>query len=305
MPLHIHTPVLQSRPLSLHTGKTVWLKLDALQPVGSFKLRGIGAVCERHAQAGKTRFVSSSGGNAGIAAAYCGRQLNIPVTVVVPETTTALARQLIEQEGAEVIVHGASWMEANALAQSLLDDSTAFIHPFDNAEMWAGHGSLIDEVVSAGVAFDSVIVAVGGGGLLSGVIAGLERNGLGQLPVLAVETQGADSLGQSVAAGQRVELPAITSIATSLGAKAVCENAFAVTQNHDVRCLAVSDQQALQACEDFLRDHRLLVEPACGAALAALYSAEPSVTAEFNAPLVIVCGGATASLAQIRAWRQA
>jgi L-serine/L-threonine ammonia-lyase len=304
MPLHLQTPLLQSRPLSLHTGKTVWLKMEALQPVGSFKIRGIGAVCEAYAAQGKTRFVSSSGGNAGIAAAYAGRQLNIPVTVVVPETTTARAKALIEQEGAEVIVHGASWMEANARAQSLLDDSTAFIHPFDNADMWAGHGSLIDEVVSAGIDFDAVIVAVGGGGLLSGVIAGLDRNGLGQLPVLAVETVGADSLAQSAAAGKRIELPAITSIATSLGAKAVCENAFAVTQTHPIRCATVTDLQALQACEQFLHDHRVLVEPACGAALAALYSAGSELTADFQRPLVVVCGGATATLEQIQQWRK-
>jgi L-serine/L-threonine ammonia-lyase len=302
MPLHIQTPLLQSRPLSLQTGKTVWLKMEALQPVGSFKIRGIGAVCETYAAQGKTRFVSSSGGNAGIAAAYAGRQLNIPVTVVVPETTTARAKALIEQQNAEVIVHGASWMEANALAQSLLDDNTAFIHPFDNAEMWAGHGSLIDEVVSAGIDFDSVIVAVGGGGLLSGVIAGLDRNGLGQLPVLAVETRGADSLAQSVAAGKRIELPAITSIATSLGAKAVCENAFAVTQTHNIRCATVTDLQAVQACEQFLHDHRVVVEPACGAALAALYSADAELTHDFQRPLVIVCGGATATLEQIQQW---
>ncbi len=304
MPLHIHTPLLQSRPLSLLTGKTVWLKLEAMQPVGSFKIRGIGAVCETYAKQGKRRFVSSSGGNAGIAAAYAGRQLNMPVTVVVPETTTARAKALIEQEGAEVIVHGASWMEANTLAQSLLDEHSAFIHPFDNAEMWAGHGSLIDEAVQADVKFDSVIVAVGGGGLLSGVVAGLERNGLGQLPVLAVETRGADSLAQSVAVGKRVELPAISSIATSLGAKQVCENAFAVTRNHDIRCATVTDLQALEACERFLHDHRVLVEPACGAALATLYNEERSAPDEFKRPLVVVCGGATATLEQIHQWRQ-
>jgi L-serine/L-threonine ammonia-lyase len=110
MPLHIETPVLQSRPLSLLSRKSVWLKLEALQPSGSFKLRGIGAVCEQHARQGKERFISSSGGNAGIAVAYAGRQLSIPVTVVVPETTTKVAKRLIEQEGASVIVHGTSWM---------------------------------------------------------------------------------------------------------------------------------------------------------------------------------------------------
>ncbi|MGY4532052.1 L-serine/L-threonine ammonia-lyase [Pseudomonas sp. TE3786] len=304
MALHIPTPLLQSLPLSQHTEKTVWLKMEALQPVGSFKIRGIGAVCETYARQGKTRFVSSSGGNAGIAAAYAGRQLNIPVTVVVPQTTTERAKALIAQQGAEVVVHGASWMEANALAQSLLDDRSAFIHPFDNTQMWAGHGSLIDEVVAADIGFDSVVVAVGGGGLLSGVIAGLQRNGLGRLPVLAVETIGADSLAQSVAAGERIELPAITSIATSLGAKAVCSNAFAVTQSHNVHCATVTDAQALAACEQFLHDHRVLVEPACGAALATLYHKHPALLSEFQRPLVVVCGGATATLEQIQAWRK-
>jgi L-serine/L-threonine ammonia-lyase len=303
MPLHIESPLLQSRPLSILSGKSVWLKFDALQPSGSFKLRGIGAVCEDYARQGKTRFISSSGGNAGIAVAYAGRQLSIPVTVVVPETTTLRAKALIEQEGASVIVHGASWMEANALAQSMLDASSAFVHPFDNPIMWSGHGTMIDEVARANVSFDSVLVSVGGGGLLSGVIEGLRRNGLGHVPVVAIETEGADSLAQSVEAGTQIELEAITSIATSLGAKRVCTNAFEVTRSHDVRCHVVSDLEALEACENFLHDHRVLVEPACGATLAAIYSGSQSIIADFKAPLAIVCGGATATHEQIQEWR--
>lgn len=132
MPLHLETPLLQSRPLSIRSGKNVWLKLDALQPSGSFKLRGVGAACEEYLRRGKKKFLSSSGGNAGLALAYAGRQLAVPVTVVVPETATARAKELIGQEGAEVIVHGASWNEANALAQSLIDADTAFVHPFDD-----------------------------------------------------------------------------------------------------------------------------------------------------------------------------
>jgi L-serine/L-threonine ammonia-lyase len=303
MPLHIESPLLQSRPLSILSGKHVWLKYDALQPSGSFKLRGIGAVCEEYARQGKRRFISSSGGNAGIAVAYAGRQLAIPVTVVVPETTTPRAKALIEQEGASVIVHGASWMEANALAQSMLDHESAFVHPFDNPIMWAGHATMIDEVVAAKVPFDVVILSVGGGGLLSGVIEGLRRNGLHNIPVVAVETKGADSLAQSVAAGVQIELGAITSVATSLGAKKVCENAFEVTRSHDVRCHVVSDLEALEACEQFLHDHRVLVEPACGATLAALYGRNQSVLAGLKAPLAIVCGGATATYEQIQEWR--
>lgn len=306
MPLHIDTPLIQSRRLSLLADKAVWLKFEALQPSGSFKLRGVGAACEEYARQGKTRFVSSSGGNAGLAVAYAGRRLDIPVTVVIPETTPILAKTLLEQEGATVIVHGASWLQANELAQSMLDPSTAFLHPFDNPLMWTGHATLIDEVVRANVAFDSVVLSVGGGGLLSGVVEGLERNGLGKIPVIAVETAGADSFSQALQAGAPVALPAITSVATSLGANKVAENAFKVAQTHDIRSTVVSDLEALDACESFLHDHRLVVEPACGASLSVIYSPNRRERlAGFKSPLVVVCGGATAPLEKIREWRRA
>jgi len=284
MPLHIQTPLVESRRLSAITGRSVWLKLDALQPSGSFKLRGIGA----------------SGGNAGIAVAYVGRKLGVPVVVVVPESTTELAKNLIRQEEAEVIVHGATWMEANAHAQSLIDDAAAFIHPFDNPLLWAGHASMIDEVAQAGESFDAVILSVGGGGLMSGVVAGLDRNGL-KTPVIAVETEGAASLKAAVDAGHPVELAAITSIATTLGAKQVCQRAFDLTRTHDIRCALVSDKAALTACARFLDDHRILVEPACGAALALAYDNAAALDG-FGKILMIVCGGASASLDQQRKW---
>ncbi|UVJ43129.1 pyridoxal-phosphate dependent enzyme [Pseudomonas sp. LS1212] len=302
MPLHIDTPLLESRPLGLHTGQNIWLKFDALQPCGSFKIRGIGAACEVYARQGKKRFVSSSGGNAGIAVAYAGRRLFIPVTVVVPHTTTERAKELIRQENAEVIVHGASWMEANAHAQSLLTADDAFLHPFDNPLLWEGHATLIDEVAQAGLFVpDAVVLSVGGGGLLAGMVEGLKRNGWGHVPVIAVETEGASSLAQSVKAGQRIELAAITSVATSLGAKQVCEQAFNLTQTCPIKCAVVSDREALSACEQFLADHRVLVEPACGASLSLVYERNPELAGYRNV-LVVVCGGMTASLEQIREW---
>ena len=112
--LYIETPTLLSEPLSLTAGKPVWLKLEALQPSGSFKLRGVSLLCQQELARGALGFVSSSGGNAGIAVAYVGRKLGVPVRVVVPETTSEVPRQLIRAEGAELIVHGESWFEANA-----------------------------------------------------------------------------------------------------------------------------------------------------------------------------------------------
>lgn len=303
MTLHIETPLIESRALSAITGRSVWMKLDALQPPGSFKIRGIGHACETYLAQGARRFVASSGGNAGLAVAYAGRRLGLPVTVVVPETTTARAKELLRLEQAEVIVHGSSWQEANALAQSLVGATDAFLHPFDDPLLWQGHASLIDEVYQAGLQPDAVVLSVGGGGLLSGVVAGLQRNGGHNVPVIAVETTGAASFQAALSAGHVVELAQITSIATSLGAKRVCEQALHWAKQHPIHSLLVSDQSALSACERFLADHRLLVEPACGASLAVAYENAAALKG-FNTLLVVVCGGATASLAQIREWQR-
>lgn len=301
MTLHIETPLLESIPLSLGAGRSVWLKMDALQPSGSFKTRGVGHACETYLAQGARRFVSSSGGNAGLAVAYAGRRLKVPVTVIVPQTTTDRAKELLRLENAEVIVHGASWQEANALARSLVGASDAFVHPFDDPLLWEGHATLVDEVFRAGLKPDAVVLSVGGGGLLSGVVQGLHRNGWGQVPVIAVETAGAASFHAAQKAGHTVELEYITSIATSLGAKRVCEQALQWSKVHPIHSVVVSDASALSACERFLDDHRVLVEPACGASLALAYE-KAAELAPFGTVLVVVCGGATCTLDQIRAW---
>jgi L-serine/L-threonine ammonia-lyase len=300
MTLHIETPLIESGAMST-PGQSIWLKMDALQPPGSFKIRGIGFACEEYARRGARRFISSSGGNAGLAAAYAGRRLAIPVTVVVPETTTERAIELIRRECAEVIVHGASFQEANAMAQSMLTATDAFIHPFDDPLLWEGHASMIDEVARAGVKPDAVVLSVGGGGLLCGVVSGLRSNGWPQVPVIAVETAGADSLAQSIGAGERIELPRIASIATSLGARKVSGQAFEWTRHHPVRSVVVSDSAAVAACIRFMDDHRVVVEPACGASLALAYDALAHL-GEFRKVLVIVCGGVTATVAQLHKW---
>lgn len=304
MPLHVDTPLIESRPLTLALGSQVWLKLDSLQPSGSFKLRGIGHACEAARERGARRFVSSSGGNAGLAVAFAGRALGVPVTVVVPETTTERAKALLRQDGADVVVHGASWQEANAFAQSLLGPSDAFLHPFDDPLVWDGHATLVDEVAAADVRPDAIVCCVGGGGLLCGIVQGLHRHGWSDVPVLAVETTGAASLRAAVEAGHTVELDRIASVATSLGAKRVCEQALEWTRRHPVRSVVVSDQSALNACERFLEDHRILVEPACGASLVPVYERAAEL-AGAACVLVVVCGGATATIDQIRAWARA
>ncbi len=306
MPLHVATPLWRSRPLGGAFGGTVLLKMEALQPVGSFKIRGIGRLCEALAAEGVARFVSSSGGNAGYAVAYAGHALGIPVTVVVPRTTPEFMRDKIRGEGAEVVEHGASWDDAHARAQALAArEQGALIHPFDEPRLWQGHSTLIEECAAElanADTPDAVVVAVGGGGLLIGVLEGLHRVGWSRVPVVAVETAGAASLAASVRAGRLVTLPRIDSIATTLGARTVAPTALEwATQRHDVRCHVVDDRAAVRACARFAADHRVLVEPACGAALAACYDRAAPLHGA-SSVLVVVCGGAGASPELLTHW---
>jgi L-serine/L-threonine ammonia-lyase len=301
MPLHIETPLIPSRQLSHLSGRAVWLKMDALQVPGSFKIRGVGHACTEYVRRGARHLVSSSGGNAGLAVAHAGRSMGVPVTVVVPQTTSERAKELLRLEDAEVIVYGASWQEANELALSLVGPTDAFLHPFDDPLLWQGHATVIDEVARAGLKPDAVVLSVGGGGLLSGVAEGLHRNRWRDVPIIAVETEGAASFHAAAKAGHGVQLDQISSIATSLGAKRVCEQAVKWSKEHSIQSVLVSDKSAVDACERFLTDHRVLVEPACGASLALAYENSPALE-PFKTVLVIVCGGATATADQLRQW---
>jgi L-serine/L-threonine ammonia-lyase len=303
-PLHVETPLVESRPLGRRLSRRVWLKMEAFQPCGSFKARGIGFACRRHRERGRRRFVSSSGGNAGLAVAYAGRQLGVPVTVVVPESTSERAKRLIRAESAEVLVHGQSWQEAHEHALTMLDADSAYVHPFDDPLVWEGHASLVDEVVAAGLSPDVVVLSVGGGGLLCGVAQGLTRAGLTGVRIVTSETAGADSFHRALRAGDVVELERIESVATTLGAKKVARESLEVARRFHVTSEVVSDREAIDACLAFADDHRVVVEPACGAALALAYK---NVDALRNGDdvLVIVCGGAGVTYPELLALRAA
>lgn len=301
-PLHLNTPLLHSPALSRGFGAEVWLKMDALQPVGSFKIRGMGALCQRAHAEGARRFVCASGGNAGYAVAYAGRLLGVPVTIATPTRTFDYMRDLLRREGAEVVVHGEAWDETHQYALSLAEaQGAAYIHPFDDPRIWEGHASLVHEVAGAGVRPDAVVTSVGGGGLLCGIIQGLQQLGWHDVPVLAVETEGAASFAEAVRAGHLVTLERIQTIATTLAARTVAEAALRMAREHPVAPWLVSDRQAVSACARFLDDHRVLVEPACGASLAAVYDpAEPLAGKE--RVLVVVCGGAGVNRELLAGW---
>lgn len=302
-PFHIQTPLLESQPLSQLLGHPVFLKMEALQPTGSFKIRGIGRLCQQEYEKGARHLVASSGGNAGLAVAYAGRQLGVRVTVFVPSTTPQMMREKIEAEGATVIVEGDDWSQADQRAQKLVqEEKVAYIHPFDHPTLWEGHATMIEEIhKQIPKKPGAVALAVGGGGLLCGVLAGLQKVGWTDVPVVALETEGAASFAAAVKAGKVIRLNKIDTIAKSLGAPWVAVQALEWTKRHKIIPWVVSDREAVNAALRFADDHRVLVEPACGAALAAVYERLEPVR-EVESLVVIVCGGAGVTLELLRKW---
>ncbi|TFJ86733.1 hypothetical protein NSK_001821 [Nannochloropsis salina CCMP1776] len=309
--MRVKSPLIYSHPMSsLENAPPIYLKLDALQPSGSFKDRGMATLCSTLQRQGARRLVSSSGGNAGLSAALCGRILGMPVQVIVPSTTKPLMLEKIRAQGAKVEVFGKNWNEADARARWVVEEggreggpeAVAYIPPYDHPLLWEGHSTLVDELVEGGreggmeEAPAAIVASVGGGGW-----------------VVGVETEGAASFAAGLAAGEVVRLTEIQTVATSLGALEVTPRALEYArsggraggrdggQDKGPRLTlseVVTDAEAVQACRAFLRDHRLLVEPACGAALALGYS--PRLRKRLKAwseakggrPVVIVvCGG--------------
>uniref|UniRef100_A0A8C0KWI0 L-serine dehydratase/L-threonine deaminase n=1 Tax=Canis lupus dingo TaxID=286419 RepID=A0A8C0KWI0_CANLU len=301
-PLHVKTPIRDSMSLSKVAGTSVYLKMDSAQPSGSFKIRGIGHLCKMWAEQGCEHFVCSSAGNAGMAAAYAARKLGIPATIVVPSTTPALTIERLKNEGAIVKVVGE--VSTNNPGQG----------PRRAPGGWAGEGhtSIVKELKETLSAKPGAIaLSVGGGGLLCGVVQGLQEVGWGDVPVIAMETAGAHSFHAATTAGKLVSLSQVTSVAKALCVKTVGAQALKLFQEHPIFSEVISDQEAVAAIEKFVDDEKILVEPACGAALAAVYSrvvqklqGEGKLQAPLSSLVVIVCGGSNISLSQLRALKE-
>nr|XP_004668521.1 L-serine dehydratase/L-threonine deaminase [Jaculus jaculus] len=312
--LHVKTPIRDSMSLSKLVGTRVYLKMDSSQPSGSFKIRGIGHLCKRWAEKGCEHFVCSSAGNAGMATAYAARRLGIPATIVVPSTTPALTIECLKNEGAIVKVVGETLDEAFQLAKALAKNNPGWVYipPFDDPLIWEGHMSIVTELKeSLSAKPGAVVLSVGGGGLLCGVVQGLQEVGWGDVPIVAMETLGAHSFHAATIAGKLVTLPKITSVAKALGVNTVGAQALKLFNEHPIFSEVISDQEAVAAIEKFVDDEKILVEPACGAALAAIYSqvikklqGEGKLQVPLASVVVIVCGGSNISLAQLRALKE-
>ena len=304
----------------------IFLKLDNLQPGGSFKTRGIGNYILEHLRSlpageekAKPHFYTSSGGNAGLACVRAATDLGYPSTVVVPLSTKAHMVEKIRIAGAsEVIQHGETWFQADTyLRENILskDAGGVYVPPFDHPKIWSGNATVSEEIREDLGEVDVVVCSVGGGGLFCGVMQGLEGSkGTDGKPtrVIVVETEGAESLHKSIQAKELVTLPGITSIATSLGAVRVAAKALECGLKENVTSLVVSDEQACRACVKFAEDERLIVEPACGATVAVIYEGILQQLGKSNLNLgpeskvvLEVCGGRNIGIDLLEEWKKA
>ncbi|KAL9102748.1 MAG: hypothetical protein Q9163_002145 [Psora crenata] len=257
----------------------------------------------------RAHFYSSSGGNAGLACVTAARALGRPATVVVPLSTKPLMIAKIRTAGAEAVIqHGESWREADTYLREVVMrevHGAVYVPPFDHQHVWDGNASLVQELEERPAA---MVCSVGGGGLFCGVQIGLERRGWGDVDVLAVETEGAESLNKSLRAGSCVELDEITSIATSLGAKKVASKAFELGSRGNVKSVVLSDAEAAMGCWRLADDERFLVEPACGVSVAVCYEGRlkkmmPHLNPESKV-VIVLCGGSNATLEMLVEYRR-
>jgi threonine dehydratase len=264
------TPVLDVEPGVLGVDAPLTLKLELLQVTGSFKPRG---AFNRMltADVGPAGVVAASGGNFGLAVRHAARELGRRATIFVPATSPAGTLDKVRATGADVRVIDGYYDDAAAAARSSLDDTGGvWMHPYDQPEVVAGQGTIGAELTEQAPAADTVLVAVGGGGLIAGIaswFAGAPTR------VIGVEPATSRCLHAALEAGEPVDVPVSGRAADSLGTRRVGSIAFAVAHaGHVHEAVLVDDDAILEAQRALWRGLRVFAEPGGATALAALLS---------------------------------
>jgi threonine dehydratase len=257
------TPVVQ---LELGELPSVTLKLEQLQCAGSFKARGAFAnlLLREVPPAG---VVAASGGNHGVAVAYAANRRGVPARIFVPTVSAPAKMERIRQLGAELVVTGDRYADALAAAQDWVASSGAMsVHAFDQRETLLGQGTLGLELARQTEQLDTVLVAVGGGGLIGGVAAWFG----GATRVIGVEPDGAPTLTRARAAGQPADAPAEGVAADALAPRRVGELMFPIAQAYVEDVVLVDDPSILAAQRLLWQTARIAAEPAASVGIAAL-----------------------------------
>lgn len=274
------------RTPNLVLDETTVLKLELLQHTGSFKARGAFNAILSARTLPDAGVVAASGGNHGQAVAFAARSLGLRAEVFVPEVSPPLKRARIAALGAEVVVGGAIYDDAQAAAAERAAQTGALlVHPFDAPAVIAGQGTVARELTADVADLDTVLVAVGGGGLLGGCLAWCRHD----VQVVAVEPARSSALHQALAAGEPVDVDVAGIAADSLGARRIGTRALELAQRWLGASVTVADADIAAAQARLWDEVRLVAEPGGATALAALWSgAYRPVRGERVG--VIVCG---------------
>jgi threonine dehydratase len=293
------TPLEHSKTLSKYLDTNVFIKYELFQKTGSFKVRGaFNKLLSLSEEERKRGVVAISGGNHAQAVAYASSILNVDAVVLMPETTPQNYLDATRNYGATVDLQP-TIQDAFKKIKTFESEGRVFIHPFDDPLVMAGQGTLGLEIMEDLPVITDLIISIGGGGFEGGVSTAVKSLKPG-VRIFGVETVGADAMSQAFKAGHPVELPAITSIAKTLGAPSVSRQTLAIAQKNLEDVIVVTDDEAIHELKFILERLKVLTEPAASCTLSAALRLKDKFTEDSNLVLIF-CGG-NLSVADLCKW---
>ena len=296
------TPLLSSRLLSERTGFDVRLKAEMFQRTGSYKIRGpLNKIPQLTAEERRRGVICSSAGNHAQGVALAARIHGVHAVVVMAENATPSKVAATRAYGADVVLHGTIWDEANEKAQELVRErGYTYIHPFDDLQLIAGQGTLGLEIVRDWPDVDVLLVPIGGGGLISGVAMAV-KSVRPSVRVIGIESSGAPGMRDSVASGRVVTLDTVACIIDGLRVKRVGETTFEVVRRYVDDIITLPDERMFEAMVWIMAHAKLVVEGAAAAPVAALL--HECVSAPRGARVACVLSGGNVNLDQLKGLR--
>jgi threonine dehydratase len=284
------SPLQHSRAFTTKAGCHVYLKVETIHPSRAFKVRGaLTKLLRMQPEERAAGVITASAGNHGQGVAFAAHTFGVPATVYVPENANPLKVEAIKRMGGRVIPSGRSYHDAAQEALRAQSASGAtFVHAYDDPDVIAGQGTVAVELAEQLAHFDTVLVPVGGGGLISGIALYLKAR-RPSVKVVGVEPAGADAMTRSLAAGEPVTLERVATMADGLAASAPGRLTLEIARRCVDRMIVVEESEMLRAIRLYFEWEHLLAEPAGAAALAALlYHYAP----EADERIVVVLSGA-------------
>ncbi|MBO5354233.1 MAG: threonine ammonia-lyase [Lachnospiraceae bacterium] len=270
------TKLVYSDYLSEMTGNKVYLKPENMQVTGAYKIRGayykVSTLTKEDRQKG---LITASAGNHAQGVAYAAKKFGCRAVIVMPTTTPLIKVNRTKSYGAEVVLHGNVYDEACAYALEMAaKEGMTFIHPFNDEDVATGQGSIAMEIVQDLPTVDTILVPVGGGGLLAG-ISTLAKMLNPKIRVIGVEPMGASCMQESLKKGEVVTLPHIDTIADGTAVKTPGDKIFPYIQEHVDEIITIDDSELVVAFLDMLENHKMVVENSGLLSVAALKHLEP------------------------------